>query len=106
MDLRFVRYFLAVCEHGSFTAAGKVCGANGASVGAGVRDLERMVGGRLWERRGGRLTAFGAALHPLLEDLQSAADHIAGALMQQGIPVRATRASRSLLGRGKPAPPT
>jgi DNA-binding transcriptional LysR family regulator len=105
MELRFVRYFLAVCEHGSFAAAARICGAKRASVGAGVRDLERAVGGKMWEPRGVRLTPFGATLLPLLADLQSAADRVAAALVQQGIPVRETRASRSLLGRVKPARP-
>jgi DNA-binding transcriptional LysR family regulator len=63
-----VRYFLAVCQHGSFTAAAKACGVTQPSVTTGVRRLERAVGGRLFERRHPvRLTPFAMALRPLLE---------------------------------------
>ena len=96
MDIVRVRYFLAVCEHGSFTAAANVCGVSQPSVTTGVRRLERAVGGQLFERRHPvRLTALGAELRPLIEALQLAADGIAAAVERtNGSPAMA------LLGRG------
>lgn len=103
MDLCQVRYFLAVCSEGSFTAAAKACGVSQPSVTTGVRRLERTVGGKLFERRHPvRLTAFGAELRPLLESMQMAADHVTAAIAERAGRTRpaAIRAgSAGLLGR-------
>ncbi len=85
MDIVRVRYFLAVCEHGSFTTAAKVCGVSQPSVTTGVRRLERAIGGKLLERRHPvRLTPLGTELRPILESLQSAADRVAAAVRRTG----------------------
>lgn len=78
-----VRYFLAVCEHGSFTLAAKACGVTQPSVTAGVRRLERAVRGRLFERRHPvRLTVLGARLRPMLEEIQAVNVRVAALLDQ------------------------
>jgi DNA-binding transcriptional LysR family regulator len=83
VDLCQVRYFLAVCSEGSFTAAAKVCGVSQPSVTTGVRRLESAIGGKLFERSHPvRLTALGSQLRPVFEDMQIAADHIAAVIMQ------------------------
>ncbi len=70
-----VRYFLAVCEHGSFTAAAKACRVSQPSVTTGIHRLERAVGDRLFERRHPiRLTLLGSKLLPFLQELQAIAD--------------------------------
>jgi DNA-binding transcriptional LysR family regulator len=80
-----VRYFLAVCEHGSFTQAAKACGVTQPSVTAGVRRLERAVKGRLFERRHPvKLTMLGARLRPMLEEIQAVNLRVAALLDQSG----------------------
>ena len=84
MDLCGIRYFLAVCRHGSFTMAAKVCGVSQPSVTTGVRRLERQLGAELFERRHPvRLTSFGQEMHPLLEGIQVATDRVHGALEER-----------------------
>ncbi len=78
MDISRVRYFLAVGEHGSFTAAARACGVTQPSVTMGVRRLERAIGGALLERRRpAALTPLGANARPLLQELISIVDRIA-----------------------------
>jgi len=87
-----VRYFLAVCETGSFTAAARACNVTQPSVTTGVRRLERAVGGKLFERRHPvRLTPLGIALAPLLARLQTTADEIAALAAERGIAARKRR---------------
>ena len=77
MDICRVRYFLAVCEHGIFTAAAKVCGVSQPSVTTGVRRLERAVGGTLFVRRHPvQVTPLGAELRPGFEEMQCLADRV------------------------------
>ena len=84
MDLCCTRYFLAVCQHGSFTAAAKVCGVSQPSVTTGVRRLERQLGAELFERKHPvKLTAFGEDMHPLLEAIQAATDRLRDALEER-----------------------
>lgn len=84
MDLCRVRYFLAVCETGSFTAAAKACGVSQPAVTTGVARLERALGDTLFERRHPvRLTQFGAQMRPLLEALQLAAERVTAAIEQR-----------------------
>ncbi len=82
MDIVRVRYFLAVCQHGSFTTAAKACGVSQPSVTTGVARLERSIGARLFERRHPpvRLTALGTELRPLFDELQSVADRVSAAV--------------------------
>jgi DNA-binding transcriptional LysR family regulator len=56
MTLQQLRYFLAACEHGSFTAAAGALSIAQPSVAEQIRRLEREVGVRLFVRSGRRLT--------------------------------------------------
>lgn len=70
-DIR-VRYFLAVCEYGSFSLAAQACNVSQPSISTAVRRLENAVGGRLFERRHPvRLTPLGAQLRPMLEEMEA-----------------------------------
>ncbi len=83
MDLCRVRYFLALYQHGNFTAAAKACGVSQPAVTTGVRRLEREVGGRLFDRRHPvRLTPLGERLRPLLAELQSVAVRLANEIIR------------------------
>lgn len=65
MNLAFVRYFLAVAETGSFTAAAERCHVTQPTLSAGIARLEDEVGGRLFDRgRRAGLTAAGQKLLP------------------------------------------
>lgn len=105
MDIVRVRYFLAVCQHGSFTKAAKACGVSQPSVTTAVRRLERAIGERLLERRHPvRLTPLGAELCPLFQDLQSVADRISIAVRRSnGRADDGTIAKIDVLGRGAKA---
>ncbi len=82
-DVR-VRYFLAVCEHASFSLAAEACGVSQPSVSTAVRRLEKAVGGRLFERRHPiRMTSLGVQLRPMLAEMQAIAARIAEFLYHQ-----------------------
>ena len=64
MDLRQLRYFLAVVEHGSFTRAAAATGRTQQALSKGIQALEQQLGARLFERgaRQVRLTEVGRLL--------------------------------------------
>lgn len=64
MDLRQLRYFLAVAELGSFTRAAGVTGRTQQALSKGIHALEHHLGARLFERgaREARLTQIGRLL--------------------------------------------
>lgn len=64
MDIRQLRYFLAVIEHGSFTRAATMSGRTQQALSKGIAALEQQLGARLFERgsRGARLTDVGRLL--------------------------------------------
>ncbi len=64
MDIRQLRYFLAVVEHGSFTRAATMTGRTQQALSKGIAALEQQLGARLFERgsRGARPTAVGRLL--------------------------------------------
>ena len=65
MNLVFIRYFLAVAETGSFTAAAERCHVTQPTLSAGVARLEEEIGARLFDRsRRAALTAAGQKLLP------------------------------------------
>ncbi|HUI71435.1 MAG TPA: LysR substrate-binding domain-containing protein [Spirochaetia bacterium] len=73
MELHQLRYFLAIAQHGSFTAAAEVCHVSQPSLSAQVAKLEGELGGPLFERsrQGARLTPRGEVFRPrALEALQ------------------------------------
>ena len=64
MNLSFIRYFLAVAETASFTAAAERCHVTQPTLSAGIARLEEEIGARLFDR--GRRAALTAAGHRLL----------------------------------------
>lgn len=64
MDIRQLRYFLAVIDHGSFTRAAAMTGRTQQALSKGIATLEQQLGARLFERgsRGARPTAVGRLL--------------------------------------------
>lgn len=99
MELRHLRYFVAVAEEGSFVkAAGRLRVAQPA-LSKQIRDLEREVGVPLFERlaRGVRVTAAGQAFLPgAIATLESAGRAVSGA---RG--AAADGASRLVVGHGE-----
>src|ERR1700735_1826342 len=55
MELRHLRYFQAVAEFGSFTAAGRRLHISQSSISEQILDLENEIGGRLLDRTGRRV---------------------------------------------------
>lgn len=64
MDLRQLRYFLAVADLGSFTRAATATGRTQQALSKGIQALEQQLGARLFERgaREARLTEVGRLL--------------------------------------------
>ncbi len=64
MDLRRLRYFVAVADHGGFTAAARELFVSQPALSLAVKELEAELGARLFDRLGRRtvLTAAGRAL--------------------------------------------
>lgn len=83
MELRHLRYFVAVAEAGSITRAATVVRVAQPSLSRQLRQLEEEVGEPLFDRSGrrARLTAAGEVFLPLARDLVGRADR-ATALMQ------------------------
>jgi molybdenum-dependent DNA-binding transcriptional regulator ModE len=101
MDIVRVRYFLAVCRHGGFSAAARACGVSQPSVTMAVQRLERSVGGMLFERKHPvRLTPLGMELLPVLEDMQSVADRLAAIVERTCVDPLSSNATTGPLGRG------
>lgn len=71
LDLRLLRYFVAVCEHGTVHAAADELRVAQPSLSRQIRGLERDLGFTLFERvpRGVLLTAAGQAFLPIARDL-------------------------------------
>lgn len=66
MELQQLRYFLAIADGGSFTAAARACHVAQPSLSIQVAKLERELGGPLLERhrKGARLTERGRLIRP------------------------------------------
>jgi LysR family transcriptional regulator, hydrogen peroxide-inducible genes activator len=77
MEMHQIRYFLALCEEGSFTLAAKRSGVAQPSVTTAISALERELGGRLFQRKPrAALTALGYAIRPDLQRIAETADHV------------------------------
>lgn len=74
MNLQQLRYFLAACRHGSFTAAADALYIAQPSLAEQVRRLEQELGVRLFVRTGRQLTLTeaGASLEPHAERVMAA----------------------------------
>ena len=87
MDLRHLKYFLAVADTRSFTQAAATCFVAQSALSQQIARLEKDVGAALFSRtsRSVRLTAAGEVLEPLarrvladVDDAQAALDALAG----------------------------
>jgi DNA-binding transcriptional LysR family regulator len=78
MKLKAVRYFLAICEQGTFTSAAKTCGVSQPSLSNAINRLERKLGGLLFHREANtvRLSKLGRTLRPSLKKLDENAASI------------------------------
>ena len=79
MELRHLRYFVAVVDAGSITRGAQAVRVAQPSLSRQLRQLEDELGESLFDRSGGRaqLTAAGRVLVPLARDLVSRADRAA-----------------------------
>ena len=78
MDFNQLKTFLEVSRHRSFSRAAEKLHITQPSISAQIRALETMVGHRLFERGGGKvtLTAAGRAFEPFAEDCLVRLNHI------------------------------
>jgi DNA-binding transcriptional LysR family regulator len=78
MELREIRYFVAVCETLNFTRAADICRVTQPSLTRGIQKLERELGGPLFARERGHthLTALGRAVRTQLEELIACSDAV------------------------------
>ncbi len=76
MELRQIRYFLAICEHGGFSRAAEVCGVTQPALSKAIKALEGEVGGALFHREGRRLvlSELGQMVRPPLQRLAGEQD--------------------------------
>jgi LysR family hydrogen peroxide-inducible transcriptional activator len=78
MDLRQVRFAIAVGEELQFTAAARRCGVSQPSLTVAIRKLEHELGRPLFERRPEvRVTEFGQRVLPQMYAISDACDAIA-----------------------------
>ncbi|AXX31793.1 Chromosome initiation inhibitor [Actinosynnema pretiosum subsp. pretiosum] len=90
LDLRVVRYFVAVAGHGHFGRAAEECLVGQPTLSRQIRGLERRLGVALFRRtpRGAVLTCAGAAFLPHAERLLRVADGAVAAARAAGGPER------------------
>src|SRR5450830_2096367 len=68
MEMHQVRYFLALCEEQNFTQAAKRCGVAQPSLTRAIKQLEKKLGGSLFDRdrANNRLSNLGILVRPEL----------------------------------------
>ncbi|MGX6605813.1 LysR family transcriptional regulator [Micromonosporaceae bacterium Da 78-11] len=76
LELRHLRYFLAVADHQNFSRAARHLHIAQQSLSQQIAALERHLGVRLFDRdtRGTRLTAAGTAFRPAAQDILTRVD--------------------------------
>jgi len=82
VELRYLRYFVAVAEQGSFTRAAAHCFVAQSALSQQIARLEKETGSPLFSRssRSVRLTAAGEVLLPLARRILADVDHAQAAL--------------------------
>ena len=111
MDSRKLAYFVAVVEHGGFTAAAKAVFVSQPALSLAVKDLEAEVGAQLFTRIGHRvrLTAAGSALlepaRQVFRDIETGraavnavAGLLSGSLSLASLPTLAAHPMASMVG--------
>ena len=111
MDSRKLAYFVAVVDHGGFTAAAKAVFVSQPALSLAVKDLEAEVGAQLFTRIGHRvrLTAAGSALlepaRQVLRDIETGraavkavAGLLSGSLSLASLPTLAADPMASMVG--------
>ena len=90
MQLRLVRYFLALVKEKHFARAADVCGVTQPTLSAGLTALERQLGKRLIvrDRRFISLTPEGQALLPWARQMVAAQDGMAAAISATSGPIQ------------------
>ena len=76
MQIRQIRYFLAVCAEGTFTRAARRCGVAQPSLTQALLRLESELGGALFKRgrKGSQLTELGALVHRHMAEIARVED--------------------------------
>src|SRR5579859_6765244 len=71
MELHQIRYFLSVCEHGSFSRAAEACEVSQPALTTAIKKLEGEIGAPLLHREGKRVvvTELGCRMRPHLEQV-------------------------------------
>jgi DNA-binding transcriptional LysR family regulator len=71
MELYLIRYFLSVCEHGSFSRAADACDISQPAITAAIKKLEAEIGSPLLHREGKRvvMTELGCRMRPHLQQV-------------------------------------
>ena len=75
MEMHQVRYFLALCEERNFTRAAKRCGIAQPSLTRAIKQLEKALGGSLFDRdrANNRLSNLGILVRPELARIDRSA---------------------------------
>lgn len=76
MELREIRYFLAVCEELHFTRAADRCGVSQPCISAAIRKMEAELGGVLFHRKPQpQLSELGRTVRPLWDEALRKVEH-------------------------------
>lgn len=82
MEMRHIRYFLAICEELNFTRAAAKCGVAQPSITTAIQQLERELRGALFLRSTHaphvQLTALGLQLYPICIQLNKLMEQARG----------------------------
>src|SRR6185369_12130475 len=104
MNVAHLRYARAVAREGSFGRAARACAVTQPALSNGIAVLERVLGGRLFDRttRGATPTALGLRVLPLIESTLRGLDAVLNeanpAAGRQPRPLRV--GVTSVIGRG------
>ena len=92
LDLRLVRYFVAVADHLNFGRAAAALFVPQPSLSRQIRSLEQELGARLFDRtsQGTQLSAAGEVFLPLARELLRAADEAAARARAVALPCQIT----------------